>query len=251
MYNTTITKPAESASGGPNKLSWMSNSSGYSKILKQAYEQFILKIGDKDVPMPHRINIPPEEHPARQGKSSPEVIFKQLKIDAEQQNFDLNKASVEEIKHFMKKNKLGIDCSGFAYRMLNHLVQQIKGEGLETFGFPHVGRTNVNTLTSEEFSIPIKTIRKIHPGDIIKTCSEETIPHCAIVIEKTDSEITYAHSSNKTKITGVHLGKITINDPYTGLKDQLFLEETYYNINYGDLFNSQAGDNIVRLKILN
>jgi len=130
----------------------MVNSADHSQILYQAYEQFLLPVFNKKVPMPYRINIPPDEHPAKQGKSAPEVILKQLQEDARNQNFDLQKASMEETREFMRKNQLGIDCSGFAYRILDFLVQKIKGKSLEDFGFPHVGITNVNILTSDEFS---------------------------------------------------------------------------------------------------
>lgn len=179
----------------------------YSAILRKAYQQFILKIGDKKVPIPYRINIPPEEHPVRQGKSSPEDILNQLIWDAKDQNFDLTKSSVEEVREFMIKNKLGIDCSGFAYRMLDFLVHQTKGKHLTNFGFDNVGRTNVNALTSDQFSDPVLNFSQVKPGDIIKANSEKKIPHCMIVLEKTPQKIIYAHSTGKDKQNGVVIGE--------------------------------------------
>ena len=127
----------------------------YSKILWQAYEQFMLPLGGKKVPCPYRMNdigSLQKVGPAFQGKSSPEVLVETTKRLAKEQNFDLNRASVEEIRQFMSQNKLGIDCSGFIYRLLNHLVQKVKGKPLISFGLDHVGRTNVAKLTSDDYT---------------------------------------------------------------------------------------------------
>lgn len=181
----------------------------YSAILKQAYQQFILNIKGKQVPIPYRINIPAEEHPARQGKSDPETILKQLYEDAGEQGFNLKSASIEEIQEFMRKNKLGLDCSGFVYRMLDLLVQQVKGKPLTELGFDHVGRTNVATLTGDEHSITIEP-SDIQPGDLIRIDSEaaDGLNHCLLVMENKNGMITYAHSSRKTKVNGVHQDQI-------------------------------------------
>ena len=213
----------------------MVNSADHSQILYQAYEQFLLPVFNKKVPMPYRINIPPDEHPAKQGKRTPEVILKQLQEDARNQNFDLQKASMEETREFMRKNQLGIDCSGFAYRILDFLVQKIKGKSLEDFGFPHVGITNVNILTSDEFSVPIDNFTNAQPGDLIRLDSKavDGIPHCLVIL---DSIITYAHSSRQTNPDGVHTAQI---------KDEKFPDDLKMF-----RFKKEEGDGIRRLKIL-
>lgn len=210
----------------------------YSQILKNAYQQFILRVEGKEVPITYRINIPAIEHPARQGKSSPEVILEQLYMDAKQQDFDLRKASIEEIRQFMLKNNLGLDCSGFAYRMLDFLVQETIGKALTNLGFEHVGRTNVATLTSEEFSLHIKDIAEAKSGDLIRIDSgaEDELLHCLVILDVKDNIITYAHSSRKTKINGIHQDTIKNGKFPADLKHLLF--------------NPKMGDGIYRLKIL-
>ncbi|MBI4037386.1 hypothetical protein HY385_03105 [Candidatus Daviesbacteria bacterium] len=221
----------------PNKQSLMSNS----QILWEAYDQFLLPLGGKKVPTPYRRNEVGSFQklgPEFQGKSSPEVLTQTTKKLAKEQNFDLNKASMEEIREFMKQNKLGIDCSGFVYRMLNSLVQKVKGKSLEGFGFPHVGRTNVDRLTSDEFSIKIPDFDQIKPGDLVRLDSKalDGVPHCVIVLDHQDKIITYAHSTRQTNPNGVHMGQIIEGKFTADLKVFLY--------NLGD------GDGIRRLKIL-
>ena len=115
----------------------------YSQILWEEYSKFILSVYGKKVAIPYRINIPPDPHPKRQGKSSPQDILKQLKEDALTQSFDLKSASIEQIQQFMIQNKLGLDCSGFVYRMLDYLVLKVKGQELKDLIGSHVGNTNV------------------------------------------------------------------------------------------------------------
>lgn len=218
------------------------------KIFREIYNQFLLPVSGHLVPIPYRINIPPAAHPARQGKSSPEVILKQLKEDASQQNFDLKKASVDEIRKFMEKNLLGLDCSGFAYRILDAVLTKYKQGRLQDLGFPHVGRTNVNLLTSDEFTASVIFSQEIQPGDLIKMQSRNSIPHVLIVIEKGEDLIIYAHSSQNTEVSGVHTGKIKIVNPNKSLEQQEWKEEFSNNSNYGLLYDPQAGDKVVRLK---
>lgn len=212
----------------------------FPQILKQAYNQFILNVEGKKVAIPYRINIPPIEHPARQGKSAPEVILNTLYEDAKEQNFDLKSASSEEIREFMKKNNLGLDCSGFVYRMLDFLVQEVKGKPLTELGFDHVGRTNVAVLADNNHTIKID-LENLQPGDIVKTNSVGDIDHVLIVIGRNKNKVTYAHSSRETNPQGVH--KATFNIlPQGEIK---FIEDL------GDIaYNITAGDGPRRLKAL-
>ena len=217
----------------------------YSKILFKAYEQFLLPLGDKKVPTPYRINIPADPDPAKQGKSSPETLIKTTKKLAKEQGFNLDKAGVEQIQDFMRKNKLGIDCSGFTYRMLNHLIQKIKGKPLISFGFPNVGRTNVAILTSEQHTKLIKTADEVSPGDLIKMTTTNGFGHCLIVLENKNGVITYAHSTSKSNPTGVHQAKIKILDSKKDLQSQEW-EEKFTDL----ILNPEKQDRVKRLKFI-
>lgn len=213
----------------------------YSKILKEAYEQFLLPLGRKRVPTPYRMNdlgSLQKLGPEFQGKSSPEVLVKTTKKLAKEQNFDLNKATVSEIRDFMVKNKLGIDCSGFIYRVLNHLVQKIKGKPLTAFGFDHVGRTNVVKLTSNKMSIKISTFKDAKPGDIIRLRLTDNpgILHSVLILENQSDTMIYIHSSEKSDPQGVHVAQMERGKFPEDLK-------TFS-------YDENKGDGIRRLKIL-
>ncbi len=218
----------------------MSNSRDYSKILYTAYETFILPLGGKKVPTPYRRNEIGNYQklgPEFQGKSSPEVLTEATIRLAGEQNFNLDQASVEEIRKFMQKNKLGIDCSGFVYRMLDYLSQSLgQGNLQKSASLEHVGRTNVAKITSDEFSLPVTGFAAAQAGDIIRLNSGEDILHGVIILENTRGIITYAHSSNETNPSGVHQGQILNNQLPSDLS------KFSYDIN--------KGDGIRRLKIL-
>lgn len=208
----------------------------HSKILNKAYQQFILSLGKKKILAPYRINIPYQSDRRKYGKSNPKELAKNTIEIALEQNFDLEKASVEEIRKFMVDNQLGIDCSGFVYHLLDNLLKQTNKGSMEKIGFPKASKTNVALLTSEEFSLPVADFALAKPGDLIKLNSQEEIPHILIVLSVKNGTITYAHSSSLTPIKGVH------QDTIRNGKFPAELSVFSYNI--------QLGDGIRRLKIL-
>lgn len=218
----------------------MSSTKDYSTILFAAYDKFMLPLGGKRVPTPYRrneIGSYQKLGPEFQGKSSPETLTKTTKRLAKEQGFNLDKATVEEIREFMRQNKLGIDCSGFVYRMLNYLVEKLSLGNLEkATGLPHVGRTNVAKLTSDEFTVPITDFSLTQPGDMVKLDSGKEIHHCAVILDNQNNTITYAHSSEGTNPSGVHQGIIENKKLPPDLKIASF--------------HPRYGDGIRRLKIL-
>lgn len=205
----------------------------HSKILMEAYEKFLLPLGGKIVPTPYRINVPYQFDRKKYGKSDAQTLVSDTKQKAYEQKFNLEKASVEAIRKFMEENKLGIDCSGFAYHLLDHLLKRIGRGGMINNGFPKASSTNVAILTSDKISIPLE-LEEARPGDLIKLNSEKAA-HVLIILECGD-KITYTHSSRLTNPTGVHTDQI-INSQFP---------EDLKVFSY----NEKAGDGIRRLKIL-
>lgn len=217
------------------------NYSQYSKILKEGFLQYYkLPLGGKKVATPYRRNeygSYQKMGPAFQGKSSAKTILEVTEKLARQQHFDLDNTSAEEIRQFMRDHKLGIDCSGFVYRVLDHLNQSLGlGNLQKSAGMEHIGRTNVAKMTSDEFSIPIQDFKEARPGDIIRLNSGEDILHGIIVLDNRNGVLTYAHASGITIPEGVHYGKITNGQ----LPEDLRIFK----------FNKISGDGIRRLKIL-
>lgn len=212
----------------------------YSQILWEAYNQFLLPLGDKKVPTPYRRNeygSYQKAAPEFQGKSSAKTLLETTQRLAQEQNFDLQKATIEEVRQFMRENKVGIDCSGFVYRMLDYLSQKLGlGNLQKSAGMEHVGRTNVAKMTSDEFSVPVRNFSEAKSGDILKLNSGEDILHGVVILENVNDIITYAHSSSITKIEGVHSDKI--------IRGQLPDDLKVFS------YNPDLGDGVRRLKIL-
>lgn len=215
--------------------------SNYSKILQEEFLRYYkLPLGGKKVPCPYRRNEYGSYQklaPEFQGKSSAKIILETTQKLAKEQNFNLQKATVEETRQFMRNNKLGIDCSGFVYRMLDNFVQSLGMDNLQkAAGMEHIGRTNVAKMSSDEFSIPITGLKKARPGDIIKLNSGEDILHGLVVLDNQNKVVTYAHSSKIATPEGVHFDKI-INGKFP---DDLKVFS----------FKPNLGDGVRRLKIL-
>jgi hypothetical protein len=234
----TLTSQAEPACQQAKLVS--SSDDKYSQLLYQAYDQFMLPLGGKKIPTPYHRNKKgsyQKPKPQFQGKSSARTILKTAQKLAQDKNFDFEKATTEEIRQFLTDNKLGIDCSGFIYRMLDYLVQKLgKGNLQQAAGVEHIGRTNVAKLTSDEFSVPVENFDKAQAGDIIRLNSADDILHGVLILDKKDGVITYAHSSSVTNPSGVHQGQI--------IDGQLPEELQQF------LYQPEEGDGIRRLKAL-
>ncbi|MBI3955060.1 hypothetical protein HY338_01340 [Candidatus Gottesmanbacteria bacterium] len=203
------------------------------------------------------INCPYYANKIRNGK----VVlsgFKGGKGDFCDINNELNKivaanpsiSGKKDIFKLARRNRIGIDCSGFVFRLLAELIR-LKYQNCEVTNleqvFPNgIYRTNADELTRGEHISGVKLITHSRLGDLIRMNKGH---HVAMVIENEKNEITYIHSSNVTIETGVHLGKIMVNDQNQTL---VWRETTKNNINFGDkYYHPQNGDGIYRLKIFN
>ena len=223
-----------------------------------------LNIGGKKVRCPYWMNIlnpdPRTDKKKLQGpyggKGRPEQIIEATLVAAKREGINLNELSPGQIKAFMKKNRIGVDCSGLVYWFLDALDREKGGNGLAD-DIPGVKgkfltRANVEMLTNDEVSMPIKAINEAAVGDMIRVVAGK---HIAIItgIKKDKGgtkELVYAHSSNLTETKGVHVGRILIKDSQKSLADQVWLEKTSKGENYGKKhFHLEEGDGVRRLKV--
>jgi hypothetical protein len=160
------------------------------------------------------------------GKGSPAQIRKATLERAKKSSLNLKKLSSSQIRRFMRQKKIGLDCSGFAFQILDFLfpgfwkgLKKAPGKSVNP-----IRRFNAYALTSKENSVAVKKIKDIKVGDLVPLSWQGKVDHVLTVVKVTDKLITYAHSSQKTKITGPHLGKIKIIDPKKGLNKQVWLE---------------------------
>lgn len=175
-------------------------------------------------------------------------LEKKLQEDSSQSQ---NSPTEKYIVTLARRYRIGIDCSGFVYRMLEQYIRDQLGPALFDLSRVYEGgvnRTNARTLTSAAFTFPITKTDEIRIGDMIRLIGGK---HVAIVTRVSASKITYAHSSLLTKVFGVHAGTIQILDGSKPIADQKWLEKTAKNTNYRqDYFRESEGDGVFRLKLI-
>lgn len=191
------------------------------------------------------------------GKGTPAQIVKATIEAAKKEKIDLGVLSCGEVRRFMEQHRIGVDCSGFVYHMVDALSKERIGKGIFDFieGIGGKGVTKVNAfcLTNEKNSIPIKKVKEVKVGDLIRFQDGK---HVAIILRiKRDKknnlqEIIYAHSGRLSAITGVHVGRIKVLNPEKDIGDQKWFEKTRKGYEYVlRYYSKMKGDGLKRLKI--
>ncbi len=186
--------------------------------------------------------------PVLVGKGSPKEIVEEVEIISLKRGLNLNELDEKKIRHLLVDQKIGIDCSGFLYHILNEEFKAKKLGSLRKYlnfqGGPMrrllarlhpVKNTNVTLLADERNSISIK-MKDIQPGDffvIIGSGKEDDREH-TILTTKIDLEdnnllkIHYAHSLKWNSDTiyshGVRVGVIDIVKPDENILNQIWTE---------------------------
>ena len=221
---------------------------------KLLYDFTHLPLGDKKIRCPYWKNkIEKKVFGPCGGKGSPLQIIEATREEAQNIKINLDHLSKSEILELMQNKKIGIDCSGFVYQMLDVLDKEKGGEGIVKkvigLGGQGITKTNVQCLTDNINSLPVLKIKDIKIGDLLRLKNGK---HLAIIIRikkkgKRIVELTYAHSSNATQISGVHTAKIKIKNSNGSIKKQIWPEKlqdkTLFVKKY---FNPHTGDGIRR-----
>lgn len=177
-----------------------------------------------------------------------EELKKRLSNLPPQFRFEVNP---ENLHKFAKRERIGIDCSGFAYRLLDELVKLkyqdndlISLNKIFSFG---IDKTNADILTSNQYCMPVLDIQDIKIGDLIRINGGK---HIAVIIDTGNNKFTYIHSHGSTAIAGVHEGFISIIDSTKQLQYQKWQESMRTGENFGTKrYDPQKGDGVFRLKI--
>ena len=189
------------------------------------------------------------------GKGTPRQIVSASYKKAKKFKIDLDGLNRRELKKFMEDNRIGLDCSGFVFHLLNMFDKEKGGNGISNKYLKNTKipswraswKINAEKLSSGEFTRKIR-MKDAMPGDIIRLLAGK---HIAFFVEVGKNSITYAHCSNYTKIQGCHLGKILIKDWKKNLEYQDWTELTGDESQYKDItYFPNLGDSIMRLKWL-
>ena len=156
----------------------------------------------------------------------------------------------DNLRLLAKRKRIGIDCSGFLYRVWDFLMknkfQNCKFSDLDDIFPEGISRTNAKSLTDKKVAVRINQIKEIQFGDCLRLNSGR---HVAFIKEITAEKLVYIHaSSSLTLIQGVHKGMILIKDSEKKLTDQVWLEEAGDGGTLKKYFKARKGDGIWRLK---
>ena len=132
--------------------------------------------------------------------------------------------SEEEIYLLRKRNKIGIDCSGFVYRLLDK-IDQLKGNsgilfkvlGVDRpYGVMGVRALSAREIAHEQNSVPVEDIKNIETSDVIRMDGGS---HIMLIVENNGKEIVYVHSKG-SEAQGIQYQKIVITDQNRSIKEQ-------------------------------
>ncbi len=245
------------------------------KAQEAIHRYFNLPFGRKRVKCPYYMNIKKERAGLRVmvGKGSVAEIVHETKVWAQLKGFNLSRKSEEEIREFMIKKGIGIDCSGFIAHILDHWFKsENRGRVWNNLKFQDnsiyarfrrflrpIENIGANLLTSDLNCIHIDNFDDIGPGDLIRAKGKQkNAHHVAIITDTHKSEsgklkkFDYVHAHRfYEEENGVRKGTVIISKPEGSLKDQEW-RDTYNGKNYmlEDLKVNYEDNGIRRLKAL-
>jgi hypothetical protein len=206
-----------------------------------------LPLGGKVVPCPYHMNIRKERVGLRVlvGKGNPTEIIQEVKIWSKIKDFDLDKATISQIREFMIDRSIGVDCSGFIVHVMGYVITKFLKKKLANIlrykrndllsilrrKLRPVENIGADTLTDLENCNVVSDMNKILPGDFVRLKGKVKNSHHILLITrviKQDGfviEVEYVHSSlHYEEENGVKFGRIQILDLSQPLEKQNWLE---------------------------
>lgn len=242
------------------------------KYVQDFIDEYLnLDLGGKKIVTPYYLNPKSSRFGLRVliGKGSPEEIVLETNIYAKLRELDLYAMDENNIRNFMQKIHIGIDCSGFVTHILN---TWLKGQGQKPVWkslqfrnrniYRKVARflrpienINVETLTGDINSERIFNLNEVKVGDMIRLSGYERGNHIALIVEveKENGNIKrmkYAHSTQWYQDrNGVKYGEIIIKNSGNDLRNQEW-NENYMGKNwtYEQLIKNYEDNGIRRLR---
>lgn len=202
------------------------------------------------------------------GKGSVDEIIEETEIIAKKEKVDLPQFSEQEIREFMEKHNIGIDCSGFISQILwsmdAEIVKKIAKRNLFKYPvrsliakFRPIENISVKHLTNSNNCTKLNNWQEVEVGDIIKTRGGN---HALLVTDVkrskdgTVNEISYHHSTSYYETEhGVRHAKVLTIYPNEDLKDQEWEEKdsTGRNHTHEGLLEEYKENGVFRLKYIN
>ncbi|HJQ09050.1 MAG TPA: hypothetical protein VJ836_06230 [Candidatus Saccharimonadales bacterium] len=229
-----------------------------------------LVIGGKEVITPYYMNEKGRRgRRVSVGKGMPQALERETVRLAKKHNFDLDAATSEEIREFMVKHRLGVDCSALVTWAMRTMVRKRTGRSLwkyiwlpgsraRSFAVRHlrpVENISARVLTHEKNARKINDLREVAPGDVVRSLNGK---HVLLVSEVGFDEagnplyLKYVNSTEYGGIKyGIREGVIFIKDPASHILQQEWLDsENGVNWIYKAANDYPEDTCIVRLKFL-
>ncbi len=228
---------------------------------------FHLRIGNKEVPAPYFINDSMRFHWKRvlSGKGKAAEIEQETEQKAKDKNFNLEKVSPKEIRDFMSRRSLGIDCSGFVTWVLDELVRiKLNTHIWNVIKFDNEGtmraviqvirpveNMGVKTYADPKNTVEIKSLKKIQPGDLIITEKNNHILLISKIGFDTNKTPVYFEYVNSKINVGVKKDVVFMNNTNDSLVNQTWVDLSTLKIDeLGVMNQNHSGGFVARLRAL-
>jgi hypothetical protein len=229
-----------------------------------------LRLGGKRIVAPYFMNTPGRKgRSARVGKGTADALERETVRLAAKYKFDLDRAMADDIRQFMIKHKLGIDCSGLVAWASHALVMKhtssplwhhIKYRGslpriLVARWLRPVENLSARLLTDDLNAIVLHDLNQVKPGDLIRSLNGN---HVLLITEAgfdKRGRLRYLRYVNSTEYDGVkygiRYGRITVKKPQGHILEQDWIDgENGVNWIFNAANNFPDDTRVVRLKAL-
>lgn len=186
------------------------------------------------------------------GKGRPREIADEVKKQLDLLPIEERPKTNGELFDWMKRKRIGVDCSGLAFALLKRIAEDKGDESWESRLVPTSGgnpqnekrfRTSARTLCGQENADEVARNEDLKLGDLVRL---EGGKHVMVVLGETENDIWYMHSSALTEISGAHLGVMKRKVEEIGKFE--FDEQLKNGANLESLWEEENGDGVFRMK---
>ncbi|MFA6250380.1 MAG: hypothetical protein WC686_02620 [Candidatus Shapirobacteria bacterium] len=148
---------------------------------------------------------------AQVGKGNWQEILELTQEKASQSQINLILLSPRELYFFQKKHRIGIDCSGLAYHLVDFWLLLTKNKKLSNFVLGTNNQSDVrhlsaHLLTSNPNAHPVTDLKSVQTADLVR---ENSGKHVLFVIQKKSDSLDCVDSSRQGR--GVRLKTLSLS----------------------------------------
>lgn len=224
-----------------------------------------LSLGNKIVVCPYFNNKKKETRAGLRvliGKGTPQEICEEAELFAVREKINLASLSENEIRNFLIRNRIGIDCSGFAFHVLNEVSYETTGKKIsshlswaskKTFlrkiisAFRPAENCGVRTFAHNSNSqiINLSSVKKWDIVTVLTDIASTTADHIFLItnVSKNDKDtvLSFVHAiawpKDGLEGHGVHEGKIRFPNNANDLTQAVWTDDSLTSEEYSAYLN--------------